>query len=805
MQLKNFMMTTNLIPSQIADFWHRMRGFMAKGPAYHYAYGRWRLRQLGHWVQRGYLTPPLSTHTLFADLALDQPDIAAIVKVAGQERIEEACRMLVVHFVTRREPQFHFASGVNVALVNALPAQVKQDTIRAADDICQNRFCFRNVPAVQFDGVVDWDLRPEDNVDWTWDLNRHFIFVTLGQAYQYTGDERYSAKLVELLRHWQATHPVDTRHVVWRPFEVAVRLNTWIWAFHLFLGSEIFQVQGLLDLLKGLLTHARFLANNLEYHVPNNHLLLEAKALAEAGLLFPEFTEAAGWRRVGLKVLWREVERQVEKDGVHRERSMLYQCIIASELLEMLMLLQRNGYDIPLSIRARFERMAEFQSVISRADGSYPLFNDSARHDEHIRFDACWGAAALLRRPDLVDEERFPGGQTAWLMGMVGLPTEYPKRIEANSPQSSAFPKGGYFVMRHGQGDGQLHLAFDGGPFGYKPSPGHGHADALSFEVFAYGHGLVTDSGAYRYDAPLAWRNYFRGSRAHNTVIVDNQDQSHLIDNWHVYRVAETTLHRWLATPHFDLVDASHDGYRRFPKPVVHRRRVVFVKPAYWVVIDTLVGKGDHQFDLLFHLMPGAAWQLEGNILHTENTSDVNLCIALITPKSEFVDTTVIEGATDPIQGWVSLYSGQKEPSPVLRYRHIGPTPTHFISLLCPYRALERFPCQWKWLGGETGKSTAFNIIWTGSQGQANEEIAYFLVKSEASMEMLQCGPYQSDAELLIVRAGAGNQEPEVVLMDNGCELIGEGQSLVRQPAPARGYYMCRIEGELISEEVEIL
>ncbi len=777
---------------------------MAKGPAYHYAYGRWRLGQLGHWVQQRYPTPPLSTREFFAALAPGQPGLATVVRVAGEDRIEEACRMLVAHSVARREPQFHFGPDNNAALVDALPAQVKQDTVRAADDICQNRFCFRNVPPVQFDGLVDWDFRPEENVDWTWDLNRHFIFVTLGRAYQYTGDERYSAKFVELLQHWQATHPVDARRVVWYPFETAVRLNCWMWAFHFFLGSETFQAQGLLDFLKGLLTHARFLAANLEYHVPNNHLLLEAKALAETGLLFPEFAEAARWRQEGLKVLWREVERQVGKDGVHRERATLYQRMIASELLEMLILLQRNEYDIPPAIMARFERMAEFQSVITRADGSYPLFSDSARRDEHIRFDACWGGAVFLHRPDLVSEESFPGEETAWLMGTASLPVDRPQRVKADSPKSLAFPQGGYFVMRHGQGDDQLHLTFDGGPFGYKPSPGHGHADALSFELFACGHTLLTDSGVYRNHAPSAWRNYFRGSRAHNTVVVDDQDQSRLINSWHVYRAAETTLHRWLATPHFDLVDASHDGYRRLPQPVVHRRRVVFVKPDYWIVIDTLNGKGDHQFDLLFHLMPDMEWRLEGSILNAENTAGVNFCIALVTPRPEFVDTTIIQGATEPIQGWVSLYSGKKEPAPVLRYRHVGSTPVHFISLLCPYRGLERLPCRWTWLGDETGKSVAFAVASVGSQDQPDGETDYFLIKSEISKKVLQCGPYRSDAELLIVRAGAGNLEPQAVLMDNGGELTVEGQSLVRRSTLVRGYYLRRIEGQLIGEGVGI-
>lgn len=776
------------ILSKIVDRWYRLQSFVSKGPAYHYAYVRWRFVQVGRQLCRHYPVSPSSIYKFLAAFAPEHPSMAAVTKIAAENRAEEACRLLVTHFVTRQDPKFHFRPGLNALLVDALPSQVKQDTILAADDVCRNRFCFRGVPTVQFDGDVNWKLRPENNIDWTWELNRHFFFTTLGRAYQYTGDERYTVKFIELLKHWQATHPMDVRHNIWQPFEVAIRLNSWIWAFYLFLDSEVFQAQGLLDLLKGLLSHARFLAANLEYHIPNNHLLLEAKALAEVGLLFPEFVEATKWRRVGLKVLWHEIECQVERDGVHQERATLYQRLIASELLEMLLLLQRNGNDVPSTIMERFERMVEFQFAILRSDGSYPLFSDSSQQDAHIRFDACWGAAVWLHRPGLISQEIFPGEETIWLVGALDLLLEHPKRIESDTLKSLAFPRGGYVIMRHDRGDKQLHLTFDVGPFGYKQSPGHGHADALSFELFAYNNILVTDSGCYQNHAPLVWRNYFRSSRAHNTIVVDDQDQSRLINGWHVYRPAQATLEHWLATPDFDLADASHNGYQHLTEPVLHRRRFVFVKPAYWLLVDTLVGQGSHQFDLLFHLTPGTTWQLNGSTLYAQHGTGGNLCIALVNPNPESIQTFVIEGASEPIQGWVSLYSGQKRTAPVLCYRHTGQVPVHFISLLSPYPSVGLPPCKWARLDKMTEKATAFTVKWMGHQGETNTD--YLLVKLTASPDVLQCGPYQSDAELLVVRTETDLQEPRAVLMDNGRELIIKGQSVISHSTPIRGHYL---------------
>jgi hypothetical protein len=61
-------------------------------------------------------------------------------------------------------------------------------------------------------------------------------------------------------------------------------------------------------------------------------------------------------------------------------------------------------------------------------------------------------------------------------------------------------------------------------------------------------------------------------------------------------------LRQWSRNERFEMVDADHDAYRSLPHPVVHRRRVLFVKRAYWVVIDDLLGGGRHRVELVFQL-----------------------------------------------------------------------------------------------------------------------------------------------------------------------------------------------------------
>ena len=47
---------------------------------------------------------------------------------------------------------------------------------------------------------------------------------------------------------------------------------------------------------------------------------------------------------------------------------------------------------------------------------------------------------------------------------------------------------------------------------------------------------------------------------------------------------------RWQSPRTLDVVDADHDAYARLADPVTHRRRVIFVKPRYWIIVDDLDG-----------------------------------------------------------------------------------------------------------------------------------------------------------------------------------------------------------------------
>ncbi len=762
--------------------------FLSKGPRYVLTFAAWHAN---HWARKAGLgkRPWRAEESVFwSQLDLGRQSRAEFVAAAQSENGDQAARALLDYSAQRQQPRFFVRWSERIGLLDLIPSAARATTLKAADQAVRQTFCFRGHPPVTFDGRVDWTYRPQDNTDWMWDLNRHTYWITLAQALWYSGDSQYSDAFARQLTDWVRSNPPGEAQLNWSsPFEVACRINTWLWAYHLFLYAGALDADTHLKLLRGLWTHGAYLNACLELHVPNNHLLLEAKALTMLGLLLPEFRAAQRWRQRGLRILKREVRRQVCADGTHAERVPHYHRLIAGELLELLVLMENNVLSVAPDLLQHFRRMLEFERHITRPDGHMPLFSDSAHGDPCIRFAPMAGAAALLNQPDL----KLPGAvldeMTVWLLG-----PERARRFDALPAQppapSRSFPVGGYAVMRGSWGTEGYYLAMDCGPFGYWLSPGHGHADALTIELHALGYPQIVDSGVYSFHLGNEWRNAFRSTRAHNTVTVDGQDQSLLLDGWHVWHPASTTLHRWATGAGFDYADASHDGYHRAPRRIIHRRQVFFVKPEYWIVLDSLSGNGRHQFDLHFHLMPDAEVELDS----ASGTAQVRYpggTSLLICPLySADTRSDVLCGSLDPIEGWFSEHSGEKTPAPTLRYSKITVAPTRFITILYPW--LQAEPASVRVLSldvlDEGQASTSEHAM--GIRIEVGPYMDYLVVDNREYPAAKAFGDYRSDGSLVYLRRHSADALPTRAFLYCGTELrLGDVPLLI----DAQGHVTC--------------
>src|SRR5207247_1984020 len=107
--------------------------------------------------------------------------------------------------------------------------------------------------------------------------------------------------------------------------------------------------------------------------------------------------------------------------------------------------------------------------------------------------------------------------------------------------------------MRSGWGARAHHLVFDVGPLGCPINAGHGHADLLSIQCSVFGQPCLVDAGTYGYTAEPRWRDFFRGTAAHSTVVVDGCGQADPAGPFKWDTRPRARLHRWLSTDAFDL------------------------------------------------------------------------------------------------------------------------------------------------------------------------------------------------------------------------------------------------------------
>ena len=472
-------------------------------------------------------------------------------------------------------PAFHFNPDAVPAIVEVVPKSIRQTTVRGAQNILEHRFSFRGLPEVCFSTAINWDLKPEGNLSWSWDLNRHRFFLTLGTAYHYTGDPVYKNKLIELWQDWMRWN-APGRGMNWRsPFEVAARLRNWMWAYFLLAASSEVSPLFLRHARRGLTQHAAYLADHLEFHWPNNHLLLEALSLYEFAVVFQG---QGGERYLPLagRVLSAQVQEQILRDGVHSELCPMYHDIVASELDAFTLLCRKLGHSLPLSMEERIFSMKRFSAALRRSDGSIPLLGDSSSPDTCFRFD-----------PD----PRTCSDLIYWLHS--GLPPSVRTSASQRDLSLEIFSEGGYGIVRGAAQ--QTHLTFDFGAFSRCPAANHGHSDALSFEFHAAGRPWIVDSGFFHLwnsrksdqqgTRSKDWSRYFRSTAAHNTVTIDEQEQNERSEDDDIGGQARVRLTNYTSNPNEVIIAAEAQPFWSQGE-AVHQRRVSLSKSLTYCLAD---------------------------------------------------------------------------------------------------------------------------------------------------------------------------------------------------------------------------
>ena len=617
----------------------------------------------------------------------ERPGFESYRQALDDGKLEAAQRLLVKHFAARTTPILPPPTFPGLARGNSTLILKGGGADRTTADTSwmKHVFSLRNndegtVETFDLGPEIRWLENPSKSLSWNLYLNQLNVVSQLAGVYRETLEEAYAREAADMVLTWsrqvhrgfgytrQGT-PVNSG------MEVRNRLCNCITAYDVLRGSPSLTPTHHMAFWKVFVACSRELMQYDGVSYPG---------LVAAAVMFPEFREAGLWLRAGLEDMHKHLVGRTTPEGAWDTHSIAYQTVPVPWAMRCLEIIEANRgtteeAEVAGMIRAQVSKLLELMLRVAMPNLGLPNIGDT-----YGRTDWDGGnAARMLKWYRHVQGRREPA------QAMDTYPLLKTALAEADGDQggqptqaSSAFPGTGYYVMRSSwQPASALYLYADLSP----QAIGHAHNDAGHFELYGYGKPLLTDTGDYF----LGW-----GYRAalHNTVEVDGKDQTRGAS-------AKMLPRTWSSTSGYDTFDGEHTACA--DRGVSHRRRIVFVKPDYFLLCDLLHGGEEHTYEQFFHFAgptqtQGAKARIDANTLvaETQHGDTANIHIAPL--HTDTLEAALVEArdtdmavadkfTRDAMLGWiVTTGTFQRVRSDVAVYTRRGAGAQSFHDILFP-------------------------------------------------------------------------------------------------------------------------
>ncbi|HTO29944.1 MAG TPA: alginate lyase family protein [Pararhizobium sp.] len=499
------------------------------------------------------------------------------------------------------------------------------------------------------------------DVKYVWEFNRLQFLQPLAADVALTGNPKALTAIETAIESWAKANP-PFRGVQWAEIlNVAMRAISLLIVSSFCVGHLSPETDKRISMM--LRAHAFWLERfPSAFSSANNHLIAEVAAEYLIAVALdrkaPSHAQEKAWR-----ILCNEVEKQFLPDGMNAEQSPTYGAFSAEFALLAIVVAEATGRIVPEGMRSRLTRFADYVFCLADGQGRVPSIGDN---DE--------GRVLTLCRY----EERYPASVATAIAGVTGADIAgvfhpYPtlrdilgtKQPPASSPTSGnrTFSDGGLSVIRDTIAQRSVIMTFDHGPLGYLSIAAHGHADALSISLSLDEQPVLVDPGTYLYHSGGTWRNWFRGTRAHNTLNIDGIDQSTISGSFNWSHKANATLTARDNGPPWAL-SGRHDGYlKRFG--AMHERTVERQSETV-LITDRLTGRNvEKDVEIAFQFATDLTVEINDRQAIVARGEEQLLSIGF--SHSGVVD--VRRGGDIGDGGWVSEKFGEKLPACRLTWR----------------------------------------------------------------------------------------------------------------------------------------
>lgn len=365
------------------------------------------------------------------------------------------------------------------------------------------------------------------DIKYVWEKSRFSYFYDIIR-YDYHFDQDNSDFIFSEIEDWIKANPLNMGPNYKCSQETSLRCLNWIFALYFYQDSEHINEDRWQKIMHSLHWQIKHVYANIDFSricVRNNHAITESMMIYFGGLLFPYLSESDKWKKAGKKWLEEEIEYQVYEDGTFLQFSHNYQRVLVQLLSWTIALAEVHQEELSDVTIDRATKVVEYMHKCCVGKGGqmpnygsndgalFFKFNDQDYTDFRPQINALYTSLTLkpLYEDESVQEDAF------WICHNVVR--DYEKIIDWKYEPIQAFSIGGIYTAKD-----KIDKSFTFFKCtSYEDRPAQ--ADNLHLDIWVDGINYFRDSGTYKYNTNEELINYFAGTRGHNSLIVNDENQ----------------------------------------------------------------------------------------------------------------------------------------------------------------------------------------------------------------------------------------------------------------------------------------